>query len=298
MSSIDWKYYKDIGPWPLVFQQDRNIYNEGNLISSKDNHIWGTDFTGDPITPVHSPGCGYWHDKPTGTYNKGLIFPATPYYPGPDPCIHDPDMSWDSEVSPETIGQGASVAIAVKGLNTPFTWSIQGYGFSLESLGTIGVSNILHASEDSCGPATIEVTGCDDVKVTGYVRGVVGQWVSSGLEPVCQHPGIGSVTILGLNFEVESLSGICKQLVVYTNENTYQDKSGDVDCVELIEEICISSADCLSFELDCVTMWGASAYACSELECIRGCSKRPYTNIWRLSYVTYTPDYYSFVWEC
>lgn len=60
---VDWKRYKGEGPW--MFTESANLYryNEGAVISSSDNPVWENPNQrgGKPITPVHHPGCGYWH---------------------------------------------------------------------------------------------------------------------------------------------------------------------------------------------------------------------------------------------
>jgi len=98
-------------------------------------------------------------------------------------CVPDPDMAWDEDVSAETVGFDQAVAIAITGLNWPFTWEVEGEGFYLDSgrliktIETEDVSAVLYTDDTACGTATITVTGCDGRSVTGYVVSTEGQWI-------------------------------------------------------------------------------------------------------------------------
>jgi hypothetical protein len=48
------------GSWPFIPQPDKPHYNEGNLISDHDDPVWKMSFSGEPITSIHHPWCGYW----------------------------------------------------------------------------------------------------------------------------------------------------------------------------------------------------------------------------------------------
>jgi len=93
-----------------------------------------------------------------------------------DTCEEDPSMAWDTDTSAETVARNASVTVAVIGINTSFTWSVSGTGFTLDNETTTGLTNTLNADDTACGSATITVTGCDDTSVTGYVRCTTGAW--------------------------------------------------------------------------------------------------------------------------
>jgi hypothetical protein len=118
--------------------------------------------------------------------NKGLEA-GTPtitgnyIYPPGYECTEDSDLIYDTVNSAETIDRNGSAALVVIGNNDPFTWSVSGTGFTLETEGeATGPTNTLYADGTACGTATITVTGCDGQAVTGYVRCTTGQWVIQG----------------------------------------------------------------------------------------------------------------------
>jgi len=95
----------------------------------------------------------------------------------------DSGIAWDSVNSAETIarpnGDGGTAAVYITdslGTGGPYTWSVSGTGFTLNSTQTEGLSNTLNADGGSCGSATIKVTGCAETVVTGYVRSTEGSW--------------------------------------------------------------------------------------------------------------------------
>lgn len=58
---------KGAGPWIFEEQPDKPHYNEGARITDSPriggSPVWdmtNKDFGGIPITPAHSPWCGYW----------------------------------------------------------------------------------------------------------------------------------------------------------------------------------------------------------------------------------------------
>jgi hypothetical protein len=111
----DWRDYKGLGvssipsvvggPFSIgaktIFTaprgQGKNSYNEGNLIATFGDSVWGTVRTGIPITPTHKP-CNYW-PKPVIFYILGNNIPLTPldtflasiqsYFPGVPPATLD-----------------------------------------------------------------------------------------------------------------------------------------------------------------------------------------------------------------
>lgn len=102
-------------------------------------------------------------------------------------CVPDATMAYDEVTSGDTIVREDTAIVAITGLNTPFTWSVAGTGFTLDNATTTGTSNTLNASASACGTATITVTGCDAVAVTGYVRCTTGEWTFLGVQ--CDDPG-------------------------------------------------------------------------------------------------------------
>jgi len=91
----------------------------------------------------------------------------------------DSGITWDSSISAEVISL-EPVLVAITDsleLGMPYTWSVEGTGFTLNSATTIGLTNTLNADGTGCGMATITVTGCDGSTVTGYVRcTTAGSW--------------------------------------------------------------------------------------------------------------------------
>lgn len=84
-------------------------------------------------------------------------------------CVRDESMAWDEYTSDLYIEKSGSAIIAVTGNNFPFTWEVEGTGFSLEDTETTGLSNTLYASAGATGVASITVVGCDDTVVYGTV---------------------------------------------------------------------------------------------------------------------------------
>ena len=93
-------------------------------------------------------------------------------------CIDDAAMAYDYGSSAATVAQNNSCTVVITGLNTPFTWSVSGTGFTLDNATTEGLTNTLNADGSACGSATITVTGCDGTVATGYVRCTTGTWTS------------------------------------------------------------------------------------------------------------------------
>jgi len=95
-------------------------------------------------------------------------------------CPPSVEFEWDTENSPETIGQDTSVTVYVEGGVSPFTWTVSGTGYTLAEARTSGRANTLIASASACGTATITVTDeCED-EVVGQVRNTTGAWTFKG----------------------------------------------------------------------------------------------------------------------
>lgn len=107
----------------------------------------------------------YLKESKGGTYNCGCVEVKV------DCCDKSTTIAWNDPGSDDTIARSGTATIAITGSSTPFTWEItEGTGFTLDYSTTTGLSNILRADATACGSATITVTGCDGVSVTGYVR--------------------------------------------------------------------------------------------------------------------------------
>ena len=92
-------------------------------------------------------------------------------------CPPEISISWDDDLTDDTIGRGTSISIYVKDGLGPYSWSVSGTGFTLGSPQTDGVSNTLISDNTACGTAVITVTDfCEEV-TTGEVRCTFGQWI-------------------------------------------------------------------------------------------------------------------------
>jgi len=125
------------------------------------------------LHPVDSSIAGDCSDKGTGAGTQ-TVSGNYNYAPG-HTCAKDPDIEYDTANSNETIDRNGSAALFVTGDNGPFTWSVSGVGFTLETENEpTGATNTLYADGSACGAATITVTGCDGEEVKGYVRCTIG----------------------------------------------------------------------------------------------------------------------------
>jgi len=95
---------------------------------------------------------------------------------------HDYSENWNTAPEldpsiPEEIAPDSSIPLTVSGGCAPYTWSVSGTGFTLETEGEpTGPINTLYADGSACGAATITVIGCDGTQIAGYVRSTTGQW--------------------------------------------------------------------------------------------------------------------------
>ena len=193
------------------------------------------------------------------TPGPGGPLPVQPQTPvPPEVCIDDPAMAWDYGESAETIDREVSVAVAITGLNAPFTWEVSGTGFSLENAETDGIENTLHADATACGSATITVTGCDDQEAIGYVRCSVGQWIF--VDHSCPIPGGGSQAGLSITKILDN------KKVVQTIALKWWHKYGTVDCADKCGLCTYDCTECLDW--DCHT-WNPAYVKCGDWECIQ-----------------------------
>jgi len=104
-------------------------------------------------------------------------------------CPPETVISWNDDLSAETIGRSEDKTVTVKDGLGPYKWSVAGTGFSLLHNETIGVGNTLQADASACGTATITVTDYCEDSVIGYVRGTEGSdWVQKSTG-TCVAPG-------------------------------------------------------------------------------------------------------------
>jgi len=104
--------------------------------------------------------------------------------------------TWDTDISPATIGRNDRVQVAVKDGQAPYRWNVEGTGFTLDSEKTTLRTNYLNSDNTACGMATITVTDACGKKVTGKVKCTYGTWgdVFCGCPMLAPH----NTTIYGL----------------------------------------------------------------------------------------------------
>ncbi len=102
-------------------------------------------------------------------------------------CDDATPIAWDYDNSAEVVADGSSCLVFVTGGVPPYTWSVRGTGFYVDSLRTqrdvVTVSSVLRIyTADSCGSCAVYVTdGCSSV--SEYLRSTVGRWVECPGEP-------------------------------------------------------------------------------------------------------------------
>ena len=120
-----------------------------------------------------------------GTHSGKLVSKCTG-----DECetCDDSGIAW---AGPETINQGESDKVLTitdsLGLGGPYSWSVSGSGFTLDSPTTTGLTNLLNADGAACGTATVTVIGCGETSITGHIRCSEGSW--SQQDWSCPIPG-------------------------------------------------------------------------------------------------------------
>lgn len=127
-------------------------------------------------------------------------------------CPPEVEMTWDSDVSAQEIGRSDSVTVAIKDGLGPYSWEVDGTGFSMLHPTTSGVQNTLQSDGTVCGPATITVTDfCDDT-VTEYVRcTAASDWaIKSDYDDICVLSGPASY--YASNYVFEFIDGYQRQI--------------------------------------------------------------------------------------
>lgn len=137
-----------------------------------------------------------WARNPSrGQHSKTEVFI---WVPG-----QDYEVEYDYVVSEETIDRNESgVVIAVKGGQSPYTWTCETTNFTITHAETSGTTNTLSANAVACGPCSIKVADSCGSSCTGYVRCTAGSWVQIEYVGDLQHacgseflnPGTGTST--------------------------------------------------------------------------------------------------------
>ena len=106
------------------------------------------------------------------------------------------DFRWDPD-NPKVINQNSSEEVNVIGGNAPYTWSVEGNGFSLAFDQTQGLTNTLQTDATACGSALIKVKDSNKHEVAGIIRHndpdeIDSTWVLKSTDQ-CEMPGEGSL---------------------------------------------------------------------------------------------------------
>ena len=95
-----------------------------------------------------------------------------------NPCDDITDVSWDDVVSPETISPDDSVVVAIADGKAPYSWSVEGTGFTFANATTTELTNTLITDNIACGSGIMTVLDACGKTTTGYIRSTIGQWVN------------------------------------------------------------------------------------------------------------------------
>jgi hypothetical protein len=88
-----------------------------------------------------------------------------------------PPLKYDPS-NPDEIDRNETITLSVIGGCSPYTWSVSGTGFSLESEGEpTGSTNKLYADNTACFATIKVIDSCGDDDVTGFVRCTAGTWI-------------------------------------------------------------------------------------------------------------------------
>ena len=101
--------------------------------------------------------------------------------------------------NPQTMNRNSSATLKIIGGIKPYSWSVQGTGFSLSEIKTEGLSNDITANNNACGSAIIKVTDGFQSQATGIIRvSGQGKWVLVHQETcgeVANSPGQGNCSV-------------------------------------------------------------------------------------------------------
>jgi hypothetical protein len=150
-------------------------------------------------------------------------------------CPENPTLEYDTANSAETIARNGSANLLVIGNNGPYTWSVSGTGFTLETEGQpTSPTNTLYADGSACGAATITVTGCSGAPVIGYVRCTAGAWVN--------------FTVVCGSINYHCILPYCEAFVGPYRYRHFKCDFGGPDCMDTCEPCETSYGDCPIWE--------------------------------------------------
>jgi hypothetical protein len=271
--------------------------------------IWGTGFWLNaerklPRTYVTSSnqmliytderGCGLGHiTVETCRHGTAYGYVAGPGYP----------PEWDYDTSVETIGLNSSGLVSISGGVDPFTWSISGQGFWLNSehtttgLETSGGTILIYTDENACGAATITAKTCEK-NIVGHVRCTTGHWEEISYD--CGLPGAATeVTTFGERVETYRIVGNKKQYVRFIRMGTTGSELQD-SCEAAASVICNLDVDCIEFTLDCSAFIGSPYLTlCGQRTCRTDCRYWSYSDQYYYDCRQAIPNQITYYeWEC
>lgn len=122
-------------------------------------------------------------------------------------CSQATDFAYNWSVSSETIVQGESgVTIGVSGGTGPYSWAVEGQGFTISQGSTVGLLNTISANWCSCGTANITVTDACGDEAIGSVRctdsGEWTDWRTMSLDEPSPVFGLGTCPVQAQTLEL------------------------------------------------------------------------------------------------
>ena len=202
-------------------------------------------------------------------------------------------LAYDYENSAETIARGGSADIYVTDGATPFTWTVEGEGYTLAQAKTTGRHNTLFANGSSCGAAIITVVDGCHAEVEASLRNTTsGKWVE--YEDVCGAPFVDDVWSYSQLFGYGGMWG--DKTIGYQRQTHYHSfdfASGgnyetEADCLEAYNDCGAASASrCMPYPSRMVI--ATQAYAGTYYKC--GASKNYHKTC------RFTSTYYGGYWH-
>lgn len=163
---------------------------------------------------------------------------VTTYSLVPEDCCEGVlEMSYDTATSLEVLSPGESGIIGISDGKGPYTFKIFGNDITFDSGQKTIITNDkslwVHAGDDFCGSANIEITDICNYSAVGALRSTVGQWVlvSSGPKSSC----LATAELVGICGQEGWFSGIQGKYMV---SEYYIRSSWPIGSLEEATEFC------------------------------------------------------------